>query len=73
MMLKFQGPEVEIDEPDIDFGLVRFGTTATARMTVHNDSQVPARYQLKEKLPANQADVSYQGSISGSLFLYASQ
>lgn len=48
-----QGPEVYIDEPDVNFGLVRFGNTTSTHLTLHNDSQMPATYEIKEKLPAN--------------------
>ena len=47
-----------IDEPDVNFGLVRFGNTASSQLTLHNDSQMPASYEIREKLPANCSQVS---------------
>ena len=43
---------------------MRFGTTVTTELTLHNDSQMATCYELSEKLPANKSDVSYSGYLS---------
>ena len=43
-----QGPEVVIDTPSIDFGLVRYGEISSQQLHIRNKSQVPASYQISE-------------------------
>ena len=43
-----QGPEVSIETPSLDFGLVRLGQTVRKQFYLTNESQVLARWNLKE-------------------------
>lgn len=48
MTLVPQGPEVSIETPSLDFGLVRLGQTVRKQFYLTNESQVAARWNLKE-------------------------
>ncbi|XP_030846689.1 deleted in lung and esophageal cancer protein 1 isoform X1 [Strongylocentrotus purpuratus] len=43
-----KGPEVSIETPSLDFGLVRLGQTVRKQFYLTNESQVSARWNLKE-------------------------
>ena len=43
-----KGPEIVIDTPAIDFGLVRFGETVMQDLHIRNSSQVAATWRLQE-------------------------
>ncbi len=44
----FQGPEVIIDNPDLNFGLVRLGDSVEMCVIIRNQSQVSAKWSIKE-------------------------
>ena len=46
--LIFQGPELSIDEPDINFGLVQLGQTVTKMITVNNMSQIITAWSIQD-------------------------
>ncbi|XP_041478167.1 deleted in lung and esophageal cancer protein 1-like [Lytechinus variegatus] len=43
-----KGPEVSIETPSLDFGLVRLGQTVKKQFYLTNESQFPAKWNLKE-------------------------
>ena len=43
---ELQGPEVVIEETDINFGLIRFGQSASRTINISNDCRVPAKWHL---------------------------
>lgn len=43
-----QGPSVVIDTSAIDFGLIQFGSSASAKVILRNESQVAASFKLRE-------------------------
>ena len=45
-MLYFQGPELRIAEPSINFGLVRVGRSEQKTMTIVNTSQMVVKYSI---------------------------
>ena len=44
-----KGPEVSVDEPDVNFGLVRLGQTVTKEVTVNNLSQIITPWSVRDK------------------------
>jgi hypothetical protein len=44
-----QGPEVVIDEPSLNFGLVRLGDVVEKHMTLRSLAQVITHWTLKDK------------------------
>ena len=55
--IDFQGPEVVLENPCVDFGLVKLGELTFQELTVRNDCQIPAKWRVQES-PAflNQLD-----------------
>lgn len=43
-----QGPEVTIDEPHLNFGLVRLGDTVAKELTLTNMVQLTTKWTLKD-------------------------
>jgi hypothetical protein len=43
-----QGPEITIECPDVNFGLVRFGENKKAVMPISNTSRVPTTWSISE-------------------------
>ncbi|KAJ8025227.1 Deleted in lung and esophageal cancer protein 1 [Holothuria leucospilota] len=43
-----KGPSVVIDTSAIDFGLIQFGSSASAKVVLRNESQVAASFKLRE-------------------------
>ncbi|XP_072029825.1 LOW QUALITY PROTEIN: deleted in lung and esophageal cancer protein 1-like [Amphiura filiformis] len=48
VIANIKGPEVIIDTPSIDFGLVRYGQITCQRLHIRNKSQVAAHYEINE-------------------------
>ncbi|KAL4222937.1 Deleted in lung and esophageal cancer protein 1 [Mactra antiquata] len=44
---EFKGPEISIDEPDINFGLVRLGQTVQRKITLNNMSSIITPWSIK--------------------------
>ena len=42
----FQGPDLIVDQPDVNFGLVRFGTVVKKCITLRNTCRVPAKWTI---------------------------
>jgi len=47
-LFTYQGPEVSIEEPEVNFGLVRLGDIVTRTVTVRNECRVPASWCIRE-------------------------
>ncbi|KAK2147788.1 hypothetical protein LSH36_535g01010 [Paralvinella palmiformis] len=45
---QIKGPEVSIEEPEVNFGLVRLGDIVTRTVTVRNECRVPASWCIRE-------------------------
>lgn len=43
-----KGPDLVIDQPDVNFGLVQLGSVAQSALTLRNFSRVPAKWQICE-------------------------
>ena len=50
-----QGPELRIMEPNVNFGLVRVGTSEQKEMTIFNTSQIPVNFTIID-LPEAESD-----------------
>ena len=49
ILLPLQGPEVVVDEPSLNFGLVRLGDTAEKELTLTNKAQIITKWSLQDK------------------------
>ncbi|XP_033106181.1 deleted in lung and esophageal cancer protein 1-like [Anneissia japonica] len=47
-VMNIKGPEVIIDTPSVDFGLVRYGYEVTEEIVIRNISQIPAKWSIYE-------------------------
>ena len=56
-----KGPDLVIDQPDVNFGLVQMGCVAQSSLTLRNFSRVPARWQIHEI--SDLQEVSFQRKI----------
>ncbi|CAH1788302.1 unnamed protein product [Owenia fusiformis] len=45
---EIKGPEIKINNPDVNFGLVRFGESSTQEITLCNMSQIAAAWRIEE-------------------------
>ena len=57
----YKGPEISIEEPDVDFGLVRLGESAKREITLTNLAQVITTWSIQDVSENNSDDamVSY--------------
>uniref|UniRef100_A0A8W8MX88 Deleted in lung and esophageal cancer protein 1 n=1 Tax=Magallana gigas TaxID=29159 RepID=A0A8W8MX88_MAGGI len=53
---EFKGPEIKIEEPDVDFGLVRLGESATREITLTNLAQVITTWSIQDVSENNSED-----------------
>ncbi|CAG2230526.1 unnamed protein product [Mytilus edulis] len=44
----FKGPELQIEEPDINFGLIRLGQSITKEITLMNKSQIITKWSIQD-------------------------
>ncbi|XP_071158552.1 deleted in lung and esophageal cancer protein 1-like isoform X2 [Mytilus edulis] len=44
----FKGPELQIEEPDINFGLIRLGQSITKEITLVNKSQIITKWSIQD-------------------------
>ena len=52
-----QGPELVIDNPDVNFGLVRLGDTVESSVVLRNTSQVSAQWSIRETNAESSSEV----------------
>ncbi|XP_056008414.1 deleted in lung and esophageal cancer protein 1-like isoform X2 [Ostrea edulis] len=45
---EFKGPEIAVEEPNVDFGLVRLGESATRKITLSNLSQIVTIWSIQD-------------------------
>ncbi|WAQ94651.1 DLEC1-like protein [Mya arenaria] len=45
---EFKGPEIAVDEPDLNFGLVQLGTMVTKEITINNLSQIITPWTIQD-------------------------
>ncbi|XP_060555800.1 deleted in lung and esophageal cancer protein 1-like isoform X2 [Ruditapes philippinarum] len=45
---EFKGPEVSIDEPDLNFGLVRLGQTVQRKITINNKASIITPWYIRD-------------------------
>ncbi|XP_052246606.1 deleted in lung and esophageal cancer protein 1-like isoform X3 [Dreissena polymorpha] len=45
---EFKGPEVSIDQPDLNFGLVRLGQAVKKEITINNMSQIVTAWSIRD-------------------------
>lgn len=45
---EFKGPEVSVDEPNLNFGLVRLGETVKKEFTINNMAQIVTSWSVKD-------------------------
>ena len=44
----FQGPEIVVDDPDLNFGLVELGDEETMSLRIRNTSRMSAKWAISE-------------------------
>ena len=50
-----KGPEVSIDEPDLNYGLVRLGETVRKFITLNNMAQIITKWSIRDNLGPSSA------------------
>ncbi|ESO99858.1 hypothetical protein LOTGIDRAFT_238688 [Lottia gigantea] len=45
---EFKGPEISVEEPDVNFGLIRLGETSVREITLNNLSQMPTKWKIND-------------------------
>ncbi|XP_070564757.1 deleted in lung and esophageal cancer protein 1-like [Ptychodera flava] len=65
---EIKGPEVAVRTPSVDFGLVRFGQSATQEVLIENTSQVAAKWKIQESEEFLPRDEKGQLAISDFVF-----
>ena len=66
----FQGPEITIDNADVNFDLVSLGETRVEHIFIRNNCQIPAKWSIAEcqEFSANVEEmVIFQDDFSSSM------
>ncbi|XP_053374594.1 deleted in lung and esophageal cancer protein 1-like isoform X2 [Mercenaria mercenaria] len=64
---EFKGPEVSIDEPDLNFGLVRLGQTVQKQITINNKASIITPWYIRDS-PAFPSEDGEDDEDDGMIF-----
>jgi hypothetical protein len=51
-----KGPEITVDNADLNFGLVRLGNTVCMDLVIRNTSHIPAKWTIQESPACAESD-----------------
>ncbi|KAK6165505.1 hypothetical protein SNE40_022422 [Patella caerulea] len=62
ILTEFKGPEINIEEPNVNFGLIRLGETSVREITLNNLSQLPTKWSISDFVTAPASENSMESN-----------